>query len=106
MIRIGLFHTQARRLIGTVREDAVLALANYYTPKPWLILDGDVSWSRARFTEFAPVGDDIPGAVATVVSGGATLDSRHHVYGSLRLRYFGPRSLVEDNSVRSDAGLC
>ena len=26
--------------------------ANYYSPKPWLIFDGDVSWSRARFAEF------------------------------------------------------
>jgi outer membrane receptor protein involved in Fe transport len=25
------------------------------------------------------------------------------MYGSLRLRYFGPRALVEDNSVRSDS---
>jgi hypothetical protein len=80
-----------------------LELANYYSPKPWLTLDGDVSWSRARFTAFDPAGDDIPGAVATVVSGGATLDSRHNVYGSLRLQYFGPRSLAADNSVRSSA---
>ena len=26
--------------------------ANYYSPKPWLIFDGDVSWSQARFAEF------------------------------------------------------
>jgi outer membrane receptor protein involved in Fe transport len=26
-----------------------------------------------------------------------------NVYGSLRLRYFGPRALVEDNTVRSEA---
>jgi outer membrane receptor protein involved in Fe transport len=41
--------------------------------------------------------------VATVISGGATLDSLHNVYGSVRLRYFGPRALIEDNSVRSKA---
>jgi hypothetical protein len=80
-----------------------LELANYYAPRPWLILDGDVSWSRARFTEFDPIGDYIPGSVATVISGGATVDSLHNVYGSLRLRYFGPRALVEDNTVRSTA---
>lgn len=80
-----------------------IELANYYAPRPWLIFDGDVSWSRARFTEFDPVGDDIPGSVATVISGGATLDSLHNVYGSVRLRYFGPRPLIEDNSARSKA---
>ncbi len=80
-----------------------LEFANYYAPRPWLILDGDISWSRARFTEFDPVGDYIPGSVATVISGGATLDSLHNVYGSARLRYFGPRALIEDNSVRSKA---
>ena len=68
-----------------------------------LILDGDVSWSNARFTEFDPAGDRIPGSVATVVSGGVTVDSLHNLFGSLRLRYFGPRSLIEDDSVRSKA---
>ena len=80
-----------------------LEFANDYAPRPWLILNGDVSWSRAHFTAFDPIGDAIPGSVATVISGGATLDSVHSVYGSLRLRYFGPRALVEDNSVRSKA---
>jgi hypothetical protein len=77
--------------------------ANYYAPRPWLILDGDVSWSSAHFTDVDPVGDHIPGAVAAVISGGATLDSLHNVYGSIRLRYFGPRPLIEDDSVRSKA---
>ena len=77
--------------------------ANYYAPRPWLILDGDISWSSAHFTEFDPVGDSIPGSVATVISGGATLDSLHNVFGSIRLRYFGPRPLIEDDSVRSKA---
>jgi hypothetical protein len=80
-----------------------IEFANYCAPRPWLILDGDISWSRARFTESDPAGDYIPGSVATVISGGATLDSLHNVYGSLRLRYFGPRALVEDNSARSKA---
>jgi outer membrane receptor protein involved in Fe transport len=80
-----------------------IEFANYYSPKPWLILDGDISWSHARFTEFDPVGDYIPGSVATVISGGATVDSLRNFYGSARLRYFGPRALVEDNSSRSKA---
>ena len=77
--------------------------ANYYSPKPWLIFDGDVSWSSAHFTDVDPVGTYIPGSVATVVSGGITLDSLHNIFGSLRLRYFGLWVLIEDDSVRSKA---
>ena len=77
--------------------------ANYYTPRPWLIVDGDVSVSRGRFTDSSPGGTHIPGAVETVISGGVTIDSRHRLFGSVRWRYFGPRPLVEDNSVRSES---
>jgi outer membrane receptor protein involved in Fe transport len=77
--------------------------ANYYSPRRWLVLDGDVSWSHSRFTEFDPVGEFIPEAVGTVVSAGVSVDNFRRVDGSIRWRYFGPRSLIEDNSVRSNA---
>jgi len=77
--------------------------ANYYSPKPWLIFDGDLSLSRARFVDFDPAGQFVPEAVNTVVSGGASVDNFHKTFGSLRLRYFGPRALVQDDSVRSQA---
>jgi outer membrane receptor protein involved in Fe transport len=77
--------------------------ANYYSAKPWLVFDGDLSVSRARFTEFNEAGPYVPEAVDVVVSGGASIDNFHRAFGSLRLRYFGPRPLVEDNSVRSKA---
>ena len=80
-----------------------MELANYYSPKPWLIFDGDVSWSRARFTEFNEAGQYVPEAVDAVVSGGASIDNFHRTFASLRLRYFGPRALIEDNSVQSKA---
>jgi hypothetical protein len=76
--------------------------ANYYSPLPWLTFDADVSISRARFTDDSPEGARIPGAVETVVSAGATV-TRRNVFGAVRWRYFGPRPLVEDNSVRSSA---
>jgi outer membrane receptor protein involved in Fe transport len=77
--------------------------ANYYSPLKWLIIDGDLSWSRARFTTFDPVGQFVPEAVGTVVSAGAAVDTYRKLFGSLRWRYFGPRTLVEDNSVQSKA---
>ena len=75
--------------------------ANYYSPAKWLVFDGDLSWSPARFTEFDPVGQYVPEAVGTVVSAGATIDGYHRPFGSVRWRYFGPRTLIEDNSAQS-----
>ncbi len=77
--------------------------ANYYSPVRWLVFDGDVSWSRARFTAFDPVGQYVPEAVGTVVSAGAAIDTYHNIFTSFRWRYFGPRALIEDDSVRSNA---
>jgi hypothetical protein len=78
-----------------------LEFANYYSPLPWLTLDADAAYTWARFRDEDPVGRHIPGAIEGVVSGGISI---HHLDGflaSLRVRYFGPRPLVEDNSVRS-----
>jgi hypothetical protein len=77
--------------------------AAYYSPRPWLTFDGDAAVSRARFTDDDPAGPHIPGAVETVVSAGATVDSVGNLFGSVRWRFFGPRPLLEDDSVRSKA---
>ncbi len=78
-----------------------LEIANYAHLRPWLTLDADVSWSQAHFTQSDPAGDDVPEAVGTVVSAGASVEGLRGWIGSLRWRYFGPRALIEDNSVRS-----
>ncbi|MDC4226566.1 MAG: TonB-dependent receptor [Candidatus Manganitrophus sp.] len=77
--------------------------ANYYTPTSWLILDLDVAYSQARFDDSDPAGDRIPGSPEGVISAGATLNDLMGFLASVRVRYFGPRPLVEDNSVRSDS---
>ena len=74
---------------------------NFYTATSWLQIDADVAFSRARFTNPDVVGDRIPGAVEGVATLTAAVDNRGPWYGSARLRYFGPRPLIEDNSVRS-----
>jgi outer membrane receptor protein involved in Fe transport len=78
--------------------------ANYYSPTDWLTFDADFSFSKSRFRDDTPEGNHIPGSVETVIASGATF---HDLYGGFfggpRLRYFGPRSLIEDNSVRSDS---
>jgi hypothetical protein len=75
--------------------------ANYYSPTNWLVFDADVSLSQARFVKFNEAGPYVPEAVNRVVSGGASIDNLHRMFGALRVRYFGPRALVEDNSVKS-----
>ena len=77
--------------------------SSVFTPRPWLTLDADVAYSRARFRDALPAGDRIPGAVEGVASAGVTVHERGGFSGSLRLRYFGPRPLIEDDSRRSRA---
>jgi hypothetical protein len=75
--------------------------ANHWSPLSGLVLDADLALSKARFTDPNPAGDRIPGAVESVLSAGISEDDVAGFFGSLRLRYFGPRPLVEDNGVRS-----
>src|SRR6202008_3319543 len=79
----------------------------YVAPKPWLTLDADLAWSRARFDEFdlsdgSGAGDRIPGAVESVASLGVAVQHPSGWFGGARFRHFGKAPLIEDNSVRSD----
>jgi outer membrane receptor protein involved in Fe transport len=74
---------------------------SHYMARQWLLLDLDLSLSRAHFTQYDPVGDDIPGAIEKVASFGIGVNDLGPWSGAFQLRYFGPRPLVEDNSVRS-----
>lgn len=78
---------------------------NQYKVLPWMRLDLDAAYTKARFTDFDPAGDFIPGAPAWVVSGGVTFGEETGWFGALRGRYFGPRPLIEDDSVRSQSSL-
>lgn len=101
---------------------------NHYKALPWMTVEWNWAYSRARFREEDPAGDRIPGSVEGVFTTGITMDGlpikfnpfKHTVgvlttrqaaqlansfWGRLivgfHLRYFGPRPLIEDNSVRS-----
>jgi outer membrane receptor protein involved in Fe transport len=78
---------------------------NQYQVLPWMRLDLDVAYTRARFSDFDPAGNFIPGAPAWVAAGGVTFGGESGWFGALRGRYFGPRPLIEDDSVRSQASL-
>ncbi|MEO5883220.1 MAG: TonB-dependent receptor [Caldimonas sp.] len=78
---------------------------NHYRATPWLLLDADFAFSRARFTGPDPdgAGNHIPGSVEKVASVGLTVADYGPWFGQFQLRYFGPRPLIEDDSVRSKA---
>ena len=78
-----------------------LEWTNYARLASWLTVDGDLAFSRARFRDDDPAGTHIPGALDRVISAGLTIEPRQPLFGSLRVRHFGPRSLIEDASVRS-----
>ena len=62
---------------------------------------------RARCRDVDPAGSRIPGAVEGVASFALAVDNvgsglgSGNWFGALQYRYFGPRPLLEDNSVRS-----
>jgi hypothetical protein len=72
-----------------------------YSPWDWLAFDGVVALSNARFRKPDPVGDHVPESIESAATAGVTFRHPAGYFASLRLRYFGPRSLIEDNSVRS-----
>ena len=79
--------------------------SNLYTPTPWLVLDADIAFTRARFSDIdvLVVGDRVPGSIEGVATLTAAVDNLGPYYGSMRLRYFGPRPLIEDNTLRSNS---
>jgi hypothetical protein len=82
-----------------------IEFSNYYRPLKWLSIDLDAAYARARSRGGNPAGDRIPGAIEGVAQLGLTVDRSGPWSGSLRLRWFGPRPLVEDDSVRSQSSL-
>jgi len=75
----------------------------HYQPLPWLGFNADFAYTQARFTNDDPAGDAIPGAPAVIASAGLVFGYPTGWFGAVKFRYFGPRPLIEDNSVRSGA---
>jgi len=76
---------------------------NYYRPLPWLLIDAELAFTRARFDDDDPAGDRIPGALERMAQVGITVEDLGRWFGSIQMRYLGSRPLIEDNSVRSDS---
>ena len=74
-----------------------------WRPAAWLTLDGEIAYTRARFTDPDPAGRYVPGAPELVAAAGFTIGHQTGWFGGARLRFFGARPLIEDNSARSPA---
>ena len=78
-----------------------LEWTNYARLAPWLTADADLAFTRARFRDGNPAGTRIPGALDRVISAGVTIEPARRIFGSVRVRHFGPRPLNEDATVTS-----
>jgi len=85
-------------------------ISGFWTPLPWLIVDADFAFSRARFTEEdSGVADTVAGRTGSYIPGAAKINASAAITvhdlgpweGALEYRYFGPRPLLEDGGVRS-----
>jgi len=88
---------------GASRRQGV-EFTNFYRIGSWLILDADLTLTRARYKD-APGEDRIANSISRVVTAGATFNMADGWMASLRVRHFGSQPLVEDNSVRSPSSL-
>lgn len=77
-----------------------LELSAKYVLAPNWRLSADLAASRAKFSSSAPEGDFVPGSLGKVASLGASYEGGPWSAGA-NLRYFGPRCLIEDCSVKS-----
>jgi hypothetical protein len=78
---------------------------NRYSPLPWLLVDADLAWTHARFSDADPAGNRIPSAVDRVASLAITARDLGPWSASMQWRYLGSGALIEDNSVRSRSSL-
>ncbi|MEL6447708.1 MAG: TonB-dependent receptor [Pseudomonadota bacterium] len=67
----------------------------------WMV-DAEIALSESSFDDDSPDGNEIPGSLDRVLSAGITGEFENGMFASLRVRHFGERPLIEDNSVRSD----
>ncbi len=65
-----------------------------------LKFDADINLTQSSYSDLAPTGNYIPGAVPKMFSVGATFNSGHWLIGA-RIRHLGARPLTEDNAIQS-----
>ncbi|MDO8271115.1 MAG: TonB-dependent receptor, partial [Gammaproteobacteria bacterium] len=79
-----------------------IELGALYAPTPWLLIDTDLTLTRARLTDVG-TDDRIPNSVDRTASLGLIVNDLEQWSGGLRVRYLGEAPLIEDNSVKSES---
>jgi outer membrane receptor protein involved in Fe transport len=77
--------------------------SNHYAAAEHWLVDLDLAFNKARFTDDGTAGRYIPGSLERAASFGVSAVNLGPWSGNLQLRYFGPRALIEDDSVRSQS---
>ncbi|WAJ70402.1 TonB-dependent receptor [Catenovulum adriaticum] len=90
-------NTEASR--GSERKG--LEITTYYYFSEQLSADFEYAYTDAEFSQNAPEGNHIPGAIEHVLQAGLNAKFDNGLFGSVRLRHFGERPLNEDASVYS-----
>jgi hypothetical protein len=75
--------------------------ANDWRPFSWMTLDADLATSQAHYVNDPAGANDVPEAVGEVISAGISVRVPEGFQWGMRLRYFGPRYLVENGSEQS-----
>jgi hypothetical protein len=87
--------------LGGPTQRKGVEFANYFTPNPWLTLDADLATTTARFLDDPThSGTGVPESLNGVVALGATINKPRYE-ASLRMRYFGPRTLDTQGDAKS-----
>lgn len=80
-----------------------IEISNFYQPNENWMIDVDLAVSKARYKDHAEEGRHIPGAINRTASAGLIYIPAQPWSIGLRMRYFGARPLIEDNSVKSSS---
>jgi len=85
-----------------------LEWATFYRPADWLTLTANLSLSHARYLQPQNAADGgtgtfIANAIPVVISAAAIVEAPNGIFAGARLRYFGARPIIEDDSRRQPA---
>jgi len=75
---------------------------NYWALNRNWTVEADLAWTDASFSDSAPEGDEIPGAIPFVATAALTADYPSGWFGSFRVRHFSSYPLIENDSEQAD----
>ena len=82
-----------------------IELNNFWAINDIWSLEADFAWTDSQFNHRATEGNDIPGALGTVISTTLSAQFPSGWFGSLRVRYLGSAPLTENGSVQASSTL-